>query len=358
MIAWPANQGADVAGYDVYRGGQRVATDLAAAIFGDSLTQDGAYAYTVSAVDRAGNESPQSAPVAVIYDRTPPSAPASLTATASPSGAVTLAWSAGTDPTAGGVSSGVAAYQVSRSTGEVVCRLPATVTTCTDSGLTPGSTVTYSVTAGDAAGNRSPGATASATVPKPSTTDSTPPARPAGLDAAVHGGSVELTWSRPRDKDFDHVVLVGNTARRPRSATDGKRLYSGRATSADAGGAPGTKLHVALFAYDKAGNVSAPAYADASFAPSALVPAPGSELGGSPHLSWRRVARATYYNVQVFLGKKRVAVGWPKGTSFSVPGSKLRKGKKYTWYVWPGFGAQKDAHYGGQVGHATFTYTG
>ena len=73
-------------------------------------------------------------------------------------------------------------------------------------------------------------------------------------------------------------------------------------------GAPGTRLFVAVYAYDRAGNASRPAFVAAAFAPSALLPASGSSLSGSPQLSWRGVARATYYNVQVFLGKKRQAV--------------------------------------------------
>ena len=154
------------------------------------------------------------------------------------------------------------------------------------------------------------------------------------------------------------MVVVANAKHRPKSVKDGSRLYSGKADSVAATGAPGTRLFLAVYAYDRSGNASAPVYVTATFAPSALLPANGSSAGGSPALSWRGVGRATYYNVQVFLGKKRVAVGWPKGTSFRVPGGKLVKGKTYTWYVWPGFGALKAAHYGAQVGHASFTYTG
>jgi fibronectin type 3 domain-containing protein len=364
VIAWPASASPDVAGYDVYRAGQRVATGLTGTVYSDQLaadgSQDGAYAYTVSAVDRGGNESAQSAPVAVIYDRTAPAAPASVTATASPVGAITVSWSSASDPTAGGVSSGVAGYVLRRSTGEQVCTPAATVTTCTD-GTRPAGTYTYAVYALDAAGNLSaaPG-TATVTVSKAAGKgkDTTPPARAAKVDADVRGTTASVSWQNPKDRDFDHVVVVANAKHRPKTVKDGARLYSGKADSVAANGAPGTKLFLAVYAYDRSGNVSAPVYVTATFAPSALLPANGSSAGGSPALSWRGVARATYYNVQVFLGKKRVAVGWPKGTSFRVPGGKLVKGKTYTWYVWPGFGALKAAHYGAQVGHATFTYTG
>ena len=328
VVAWPASASPDVAGYDVYRAGQRVATGLAGTIYSDQLagdgSQDGAYAYTVSAVDRAGNESPQSAPVAVIYDRTAPAPPASVTAAASPAGAITLSWSAGSDPTAGGVSSGVAAYVLRRSTGEQVCAVAAAVTTCTD-GVRPAGTYTYGVYAVDAAGNVSrTGTTASVTVARPAGKDTTPPARAGHVDAEVHGTKAALSWQNPKDRDFDHVVVVANAKHRPRTVKDGSRLYSGKADSVAASGTPGTKLFLAVYAYDRNGNVSAPVYVSATFAPSALLPANGSTAGGSPALSWRGVARASYYNVQVFQGKKRVAVGWPHGTSFRLPAGKLQ----------------------------------
>jgi hypothetical protein len=151
---------------------------------------------------------------------------------------------------------------------------------------------------------------------------------------------------------------VLNRTHRPRTVKDGSRLYRGKAHSVAVSGQPGTRLFVAVYAYDRSGNVSAPVYVSATFAPSALLPATGSTVGGTPQLTWRAVPRATYYNVQVFQGKTRVAVGWPHGTSFRVPAGKLRKGGTYTWYVWPGFGALEAARYGAQVGHASFTYTG
>jgi hypothetical protein len=232
------------------------------------------------------------------------------------------------------------------------------LTTCADEAR-PAGTYGYAVYAVDAAGNVSDtGTPASMKVSRPAGKDTTPPARAASADAAVHGTTAALSWQNPKDRDFDHVVVVANARHRPRTVRDGSRLYSGKADGVAARGVPGTRLFVAIYAYDHSGNASAPVFVTATFAPSALLPATGSTLGGSPNLSWRGVAKATYYNVQVFQGKTRVAVGWPRGTSFRVPAGKLAKGKTYIWYVWPGFGDPKSARYGSQVGHASFTYRG
>jgi hypothetical protein len=269
-----------------------------------------------------------------------------------------VSWSAGTDPTVNGVSSGLARYVVRRSTGEQLCTVVAAVGTCTDAIRRAGRHA-YAVYAVDLAGNRSrTGATVSVGVARPAGKDTTPPARAAHLHAAVHGRSVALSWQNPKDRDFDHVVVVANAKHRPRTVKDGSRLYTGKGGSVAASGAPGTRLFVAVYAYDRSGNVSGAVQVTAALTPSALLPADGSTAGGSPTLSWHPVARATYYNVQVFQGRTRVAVGWPHGTSFQVPGGTLGKGKTYTWYVWPGFGAPAAATYGAPVGHASFTYTG
>ncbi len=63
-------------------------------------------------------------------------------------------------------------------------------------------------------------------------------------------------------------------------------------------------------------------------------------------LTWKKPKRATYFNVQLYLGSKRVTQSWPKNGSFKIPRSKLKKGKTYTWYVWPGVGKKSAARYG------------
>ena len=74
-IVWPASASKDLAGYEVFRNGQLVGGPLAGTSFTDTSAPDGAYAYTVDAVDAAGNHSGLSAPVTIVHDTGPPSAP-------------------------------------------------------------------------------------------------------------------------------------------------------------------------------------------------------------------------------------------------------------------------------------------
>jgi hypothetical protein len=117
-----------------------------------------------------------------------------------------------------------------------------------------------------------------------------------------------------------------------------------------------------VFALDKAGNASVAARATVTVPkPSAVSLAPNGKLSGNPNLTWNAVTGATYYNVQVFEGtqaSKRVGISWPTVTKWTLPGKYMKKGKVYTWYVWPGIGVKSAAKYGKLIGKVTFTYTG
>jgi fibronectin type 3 domain-containing protein len=64
-LAWDSSAAPDLALYRVYRNGER-AGEVATAAYSDKTVQRGvAYRYSVSAVDRAGNESARSAEVEV-----------------------------------------------------------------------------------------------------------------------------------------------------------------------------------------------------------------------------------------------------------------------------------------------------
>ena len=372
VLVWPASPAGDqVAGYNVYRGSTKLNASLVTGTtFTDSgLVGDGSYTYTVRAVDQAGNESADSVAAVVVYDTTPPVAPA-ISATAGKGGTAALSWSAGAD-----AGSGVVSYEIRRSaangaapastaTGTPVCGTPAaTVLTCTDEGLTPGASYRYSVFAIDAVGNVS-AAGSSAAISIPVAADTTPPKAPTAVKRVVSPTTVTLTWKNPK-ADLSRVVVVWNAKRAPRSASDGTSVYKGTGTkvAVKLSKLPaGKKVYFAVFALDKAGNASRAAGVTVSVPASApLSVAPGGKLSGSPALSWKTVKGATYYNVQVFEGSgttKRVAIAWPAGTSYVLPAKDLVKGKSYTWYVWPGIGAKIKAKYGTLIGKQSFTYTG
>jgi hypothetical protein len=373
VLSWtaPASPGAGIAGYNVYRGATKLNASLVTGTtFTDSgLVGDGTYTYTVRAVDQAGNESADSVAATVVYDTTPPVAPA-ISATAGKTDTAALSWSAGAD-----AGSGVVSYEIRRSaangaaptspaTGTPICGTPAaSVLTCTDVGLTPGASYRYSVFAVDAVGNVS-AAGSSAEISIPVAADTTPPKAPTAVKRVVTSTTVTLTWKNPK-ADLARVVVVWNAKRAPRSASDGTSVYKGTGTrvAVKLGKLPaGKKVYFAVFALDKAGNASRAAGVTVTVpASTPLSVAPGGKLSGSPALSWKPVKTATYYNVQVFEGNgttKRVAIAWPAGTSYVLPAKDLVKGKTYTWYVWPGIGAKAAAKYGALIGKQTFTYTG
>ena len=172
-LTWsPSTDNVGVASYRVYRGGVQIA-NVTTTAFTDPVTALGTYAYTVDAIDGAGNASAQTAPVSVTItanaDTTPPSIPGAFkadtrdvysTATAPALGPrdVKLTWTASTD------ASGVAGYRIYRRTAASVTGTPAafarladvngSTLTYTDLNVAVG-TYDYTVDAVDSYGNRS-----------------------------------------------------------------------------------------------------------------------------------------------------------------------------------------------------------
>jgi hypothetical protein len=372
VLVWPASVSSDVAGYNVYRGTTKVNGALVTTTsFTDSaLAGDGTYAYTVRSVDQAGNESADSTSASVLYDTTAPGTPGASAVAAATGGTASLSWAPVTD-----TGSGVVSYQVRRSPsggaapiglaeGTPVCGvLTTSATGCGDAGLMPGGSYRYSVFAIDKVGNVSmPGETS--TISVPSTLDKTPPKAPTTLHAVVSNGQIRLTWKNPK-ADFAAVSVILNAKRAPRSARDGSVVYHGSSAKATVKMpklSAGKLVRFAVFAADKAGNTSPAARTTVLVPkPSPVSLAPNGKLSGDPNLTWNAITGATYYNVQVFEGiqaSKRVGISWPTVTKWTLPGKYMKKGKVYTWYVWPGIGAKSAANYGKLIGKVTFTYTG
>lgn len=121
-------------------------------------------------------------------DTTPPSTPGNLAVAATGTSTARLTWTASTDNT------GVTGYQVRRGG-----TLLGTVTTTqyNDSGLTPGSTYQYTVTAVDAASNASAPATKSWTQP---IADTTAPSAPSNLrTTSLTKAKATLAWNGSTD---------------------------------------------------------------------------------------------------------------------------------------------------------------
>lgn len=182
-LSWTAStDNVAVTGYKVFRNGVQVGTSATASFQDSSLTVNTSYSYTVSAYDAANNNSAQSAGVDVstLPDTTAPSVPTNLSAQVVSPTQITLSWNLSTDNV------GVAGYKIYRD-GEFITT--STVTPWQNTGLTPGTTYSYTISAFDGAGNESAQtAPVVATTPVP---DTQPPS--ASMTAPANGSTVSST---------------------------------------------------------------------------------------------------------------------------------------------------------------------
>lgn len=188
--------------------------------------------------------------------------------------------------------------------------------------------------------------------------DSTPPA-PAQVAAEPQNGSVRLSWVPPADASS--VVVT----RQSEASARAKTLYRGSGHDVtDKGLHNGVRYRYAVTVLDQAGNANT---TNTSAVPTAssLRPVQGTSLGTPPRLTWKSVKGASYYNVQLFKGKKKVLSAWPHGSHLQLKakwryrGHRLRlKPGTYRWYVWPGFGARASQQYGRMLGKSSFRIAG
>jgi hypothetical protein len=205
-LAWSAStDDVGVVGYGVYRGGVKIA-DVTAATYSDTGLALGSYAYSVDAVDAAGNRSVRSpvvnAVVTAVPDVTAPSVPTGVTAATTPDihgRDVTVAWAASTDDTA------VAGYSVYRNGVKV-----ATVNDVTLAYVdrNPGTgTYAYTVDAFDSAGNRSAQSAPAATA----VVANDPPVAPHSLIAFPARDFISATGYTPGATYTFSLIRVGQT---------------------------------------------------------------------------------------------------------------------------------------------------
>jgi chitodextrinase len=145
-LSWSASVdtgGAGLAGYVIFRNGVQQATSSSAS-FSDTVANGARHTYTVAAYDAAGNTSAQSNAV-IPSDTLPPTVPGTPTGTVLSSTQIDLRWGASTDLGGAGLDS----YRLYRN-GAVIATL--TGTSFGDSGLSPGTTYTYTVDAYDRGG--------------------------------------------------------------------------------------------------------------------------------------------------------------------------------------------------------------
>ena len=193
-LSWAAaTDNVGVTGYRVYRGATLLTTTTSLS-YVDADPLAGTNAYTVRAIDAAGNESAASDPATIaLADVTPPTASANLVIPA-PASLPVLTWLPATDNV------GVYAYRVHRSTtsnftpsdANRVAVVGGSTTTYTDTPPAPGGYY-YRVVAVDAAGNVGPPSPQAG----PFTVVGPPPPPVTGITATTTSTRLRLTWEQP-----------------------------------------------------------------------------------------------------------------------------------------------------------------
>ncbi|GGL95159.1 hypothetical protein GCM10011594_13590 [Nakamurella endophytica] len=263
QLSWTAVTEADLAGYQVYSSTTSPVALTAANRLTDAPQAATSFAHTglvngtqrfyvVTAVDKAGNESPASDPAdATPADTTAPTSPADVTAVGGVEN-VTVRWSAVADADH---------YDVYRSTSSPVATTAANLVTTTedaqfvDSGRSNGTELFYVVVAVDEAGNASPASDEVNATPT-AAPDVTAPAAPAGVSAAAGDNKVTLTWTANDEQD-----LAGYKVYRSAVAGGSRTLLTQTAVTAatfvDSTAANATRYYYVVSAVDLVGNESA-----------------------------------------------------------------------------------------------------
>jgi chitodextrinase len=244
VLTWTAaTDNIGVTAYDVHRDGTYLATvgPTVTSYTDTTATAGTGYTYQVAARDLAGNTTRASVNVnGGSSDTTPPTAPGNLTATATGPTTIGLSWQASTDDV------GVTGYTVYRGS-TAIATVSGSTTSYPDSGLTPGTAYSYTVTASDAAGNVSQPSNQAAATTEADTIPPSTPGTPTTI--SVTSSQVGLSWTA----STDNVGVVGY-----RVVRDGSVIATVSGTSyTDTTVSPNTTYGYQVVAYDAAGNTAA-----------------------------------------------------------------------------------------------------
>jgi hypothetical protein len=188
--------------------------------------------------------------------------------------------------------------------------------------------------------------------------DATPPAAP-DVTATPNDNQVTLEWEPPADAETIEIARMTGTGLPA-------LLFRGGGTSfTDRDLKNGKRHRYLITSIDRAGNRAIDrAHAVPTDSP-LLTPAKGARLAEPPLLDWEAVKRATYYNVQLYRGRKKVMTRWPRRAQLQLPevwrfegGRRRLKPGVYTWFVFPGFRDRSDRNFGKLLGKSSFRIVG
>ncbi len=221
------------------------------------LTPGTTYHYRVSAINSAGTGNPSNVDHATTGTATQPDAPTGLSATASGRTQINLSWTAPLEN--GGAA--ITGYRIETSTNagttwsEQEDDTESTATAYEHTGLTPGTTYHYRVSAINSAGTST-----SSTVDHATTEAISAPQAPTGLDAQVQGRTqINLSWTAPLDNGGAAItgyrIETSTNAGTSWSEQDGNTVSTATAYE-HTGLTPGTTYHYRVSANKSSSTVT------------------------------------------------------------------------------------------------------
>jgi hypothetical protein len=287
---------------------------------------------TCAATDASGTTTKTTTTIRI--DRTPPTAVANADRAADAGGffnhALTAKWT-GTDATSG-------------------------IASCTSTPYSgpDGNGIMLTGTCNDNAGN------VSAAVPFVFNYDATPPVL-TSVTAAPDDAGARLAWQATGAAR----VMVMRSAPAARAAGSSV-VYDGTGDAfTDRGLRNGRRYTYVVQALDAAGNAASSSVAvtpdpEAS-TKHLLSPGSRSTVHRPPLLRWRKIARASYYNVQLFRNGRKILSAWPTKSQYQLRSKWRYRGKRhrlvdgtYRWLLWAGYGKRSEHRYGKLLGRRTF----
>jgi hypothetical protein len=187
--------------------------------------------------------------------------------------------------------------------------------------------------------------------------DATAPPAPV-IEATPANGQVALRWSAVPLTEAE-VVRLG-------AAAADAAVYRGPAAEfTDRSLRNERRYRYIVTLIDQAGNRAASTTSAVPTASKLLSPARRARVHGPPLLRWKRTRKASYYNVQLFRGGRKVLSRWPRvnrlqlRSSWRYAGRRRRLARgRYCWYVWPGHGKRSQRDYGRVLGKKCFRVVG